>query len=177
MALPSMTRGALLRASIARPAVFSAPARTAFHSSALAQLRSTRTEQAAVAGNATKSYIEGTVNEPTKFPPPSPSHGSYHWTLERSLSIGLVPLIAAGAVKHGASGILDGALALTLVVHSHIGFDACLQDYLHKRKYPIAGPIGAWVLRAATVGTLVGIYEFQTNDVGFTEVISKLWTA
>ncbi|KAK0531014.1 membrane anchor subunit of succinate dehydrogenase, Sdh4 [Tilletia horrida] len=176
-----MTAGAL-RASLARPAMFAAAspsvaARTAFHTSALAQMRSTQRQQAAVAGNPTKSYIEGTVNEPTKFPPPSPSHGSYHWTLERSLSIALVPLIAAGAAKHGASGVIDGALALSLVVHSHIGFDACLQDYLHKRKYPVAGPIGTWALRVATVGTLVGIYEFQTNDVGFTELIAKLWVA
>ncbi|KAE8211690.1 hypothetical protein CF327_g4595 [Tilletia walkeri] len=188
MSLPSAATGAFRAASLAaRPnmmrtaAAAASPAlvaRTAFHTSALAQMRSTQRKNAsAVAGNPTKSYIEGTVNEPTTFPPPSPSHGSYHWTLERTLSIALVPLIAAGAVKHGASGILDGAIGLSLVVHSHIGFDACLQDYLHKRKYPIAGPIGVWALRAATVGTLVGIYEFQTNDVGFTELIAKVWTA
>jgi succinate dehydrogenase (ubiquinone) membrane anchor subunit len=66
--------------------------------------------------------------------------------------------MAAGAVKHGASGVLDASLALTLVLHSHIGFTASLMDYLHKRKYPIAGPISSWTLRAASVATLAGLY-------------------
>lgn len=104
------------------------------------------------------AYIQGTVNEPTSFPPPSAAHGSYHWAFERLISVALVPLFAVGAVKHGSSGILDGSIALTLLVHSHIGFDACLADYLHKRKFPIAGPIGTWGLRAATIGALVGLY-------------------
>ncbi|CAD6884000.1 unnamed protein product [Tilletia controversa] len=177
LARPTMLRSPAAAAAAAAAAASPAlAARTAFHTTALAHMRSTHRKNA-VAGNPTKSYIDGTVNEPTTFPPPSPSHGSYHWTLERSLSIALVPLIAAGAAKHGASGILDGAIALSLVVHSHIGFDVIVQDYLHPRKYPVAGPIAAWTLRAATVGTLVGIYEFQTNDVGFTELIAKVWTA
>jgi CybS, succinate dehydrogenase cytochrome B small subunit len=50
------------------------------------------------------SYIavyKGTVNDPTDFPPPSKSHGSYHWAFERLLSAGLVPLTAAAFVKSG----------------------------------------------------------------------------
>ncbi|PSR81271.1 hypothetical protein PHLCEN_2v6431 [Hermanssonia centrifuga] len=43
-----------------------------------------------------------------------------------------------------------------------------VQDYLHKRKFPILGPVASWGLRAATVATLVGIYQFNTNDIGQT---------
>jgi hypothetical protein len=39
-------------------------------------------------------------------------------------------------------------------------------DYLHKRKFPIIGPIATWTLRTATVGVLVGVYQFNTNDIG-----------
>jgi succinate dehydrogenase (ubiquinone) membrane anchor subunit len=89
----------------------------------------------------------------------------------------LVPLFALGAVKHGASGILDASIALTLVVHSHMGFVNCFNDYLHKRKFPIAGPVSSWTLKALTLTTLAGLYEFQTNDVGFTELIARVWQA
>ena len=41
-----------------------------------------------------------------------------------------------------------------------------LVDYLHKRKFPILGPIATWTLRTATVGVLVGLYQFNTNDIG-----------
>lgn len=111
------------------------------------------------------AYVKGTVNDPTPFPEPNAAHGSNHWAFERGLSVALVPLVAAGFAKHGCSAILDGALALTLVVHSHIGFDCILADYLHKRKFPIAGPLSTWTLRAATLATLYGLYEFNTSKL------------
>lgn len=39
-------------------------------------------------------------------------------------------------------------------------------DYVHQRKFPIIGPILTWTLRTATVGVLVGVYQFNTNDIG-----------
>lgn len=69
-------------------------------------------------------------------------------------------------------------------------------DYVHKRKFPILGPVLSWTLRTATVGVLVGVYQFNTNDIGainipchpifpyltwirigLTELIAKVWTA
>ncbi|KIK95834.1 hypothetical protein PAXRUDRAFT_139808 [Paxillus rubicundulus Ve08.2h10] len=121
---------------------------------------------------------KGTVNDPTTFPPPSRTHGSYHWAFERLLSASLVPMTAAAFVASGtAYPILDGLLGISLVMHSHIGFDSMLVDYLHKRKFPILGPFMTWTLRAATVGVLAGVYEFNTNDIGLTELIAKVWTA
>ena len=62
--------------------------------------------------------------------------------------------------------ILDGILGVSLIVHSHIGFDSIIVDYVHTRKFPLAGPIAAWALRAATGLAVWGVYEFNTNDVG-----------
>lgn len=65
---------------------------------------------------------KGTVNDPTTFPPPSKSHGSYHWAFERLLSAGLVPLTAAAFVTSGSNyPIVDGLLGISLVMHSHMG--------------------------------------------------------
>ena len=68
------------------------------------------------------AIYKGTVNDPTSFPPPSKSHGSYHWAFERFLAAGLVPLTAAAFVTSGSSApLLDGILGVSLVMHSHIG--------------------------------------------------------
>ncbi|BGP39981.1 membrane anchor subunit of succinate dehydrogenase, Sdh4 [Rhodotorula kratochvilovae] len=128
---------------------------------------------------ATRSFhadVQGTVNDPTPFPTPNKAHGQYHWTFERLLSASLVPLIGATAVS-SANPVIDGVLCTALVAHSHMGFDALLVDYLHPRKFPILGRIATWTLRAATVGVLIGVYQFETNDIGLTELIKKAWHA
>ncbi|THH31695.1 hypothetical protein EUX98_g2501 [Antrodiella citrinella] len=124
------------------------------------------------------AIIKGTVNDPTTFPTPNRSHGSHHWAFERLLSAGLVPLTAAAFVVSGSNyPLLDGLLGISLVMHSHIGFDAVLVDYLHVRKFRILGPVASWTLRATTVAVLVGVYQFNTNDIGLTELIAKVWAA
>ncbi|KAF8066678.1 mitochondrial inner membrane protein [Lyophyllum atratum] len=121
---------------------------------------------------------KGTVNDPTTFPPPSRSHGSYHWAFERLLAASLVPMTAAAFVTSGtAHPVVDGLLGVSLVMHSHLGFDSILVDYVHKRKFPRLGPTVTWALRATTAAVLVGVYQFNTNDIGLTELIVKVWHA
>ncbi|GAA5973627.1 hypothetical protein JCM21900_003488 [Sporobolomyces salmonicolor] len=119
-------------------------------------------------------HVEGTVNDPTPFPPPDKAHGQYHWTFERLLSASLVPLIGATAVS-SVNPVLDGVLCTAIVAHSHMGFDQILTDYLHERKFPVLGAIAKWVLRLTTAGVLVGVYQFETNDIGVTELIKRAW--
>ena len=45
-------------------------------------------------------------------------------------------------------------------------FDAVLVDYVHKRKFPALGPLLTWTLRATTLAVGVGVYQFNTNDIG-----------
>jgi len=166
------------------------------------------------------AILKGTVNDPTTFPPPSRSHGSHHWAFERLLSASLVPLTAAAFATSGSNyAIVDALLGVGLIMHSHIGvcflfsprprlsantsfvcleikFDCIVVDYLPTRKFPVMGQIAKWGLRSATVATLVGIYQFNTNDIGMlyrfqafsshifittviglTELIAKAWTA
>ncbi|EAU81634.1 mitochondrial inner membrane protein [Coprinopsis cinerea okayama7 len=122
--------------------------------------------------------LRGTVNDATTFPPPSRAAGSYHWAFEKILSAALVPMTAAAFVTGGTQHpVLDGILGLSLIVHSHFGFDQILIDYVHKRKYPTIAPIATWSVRAATVAAAVGVFQFNTNDIGLTELIAKVWTA
>jgi succinate dehydrogenase (ubiquinone) membrane anchor subunit len=68
------------------------------------------------------AILQGTVNDPTSFPESSRTHGSHHWAFERLLSAALVPMTGAVFVVSGSQyPILDGLLAFSLIIHSHIG--------------------------------------------------------
>lgn len=64
------------------------------------------------------------------------------------------------------SFILNVTMGSKLVTVFAIQFDSIVVDYLHTRKFPVIGQIAKWGLRTATVATLVGIYQFNTNDIG-----------
>ncbi|PAV18411.1 mitochondrial inner membrane [Pyrrhoderma noxium] len=120
----------------------------------------------------------GTVNDATPFPTPSKTHGSYHWAFERLLSASLVPITAAAAVTTGSQyPLIDAILGVSLVVHSHIGFESIRIDYLHSRKFPILGPVSKWLVRTATAGAVYGVFMFNTNDIGLCELITRVWHA
>ena len=66
--------------------------------------------------------IEGGVNDPAPVPKPSPTHGSYHWTFERALSVGLVPLTIAPFAYGSLNPVLDAVFVTAILLHSHVGF-------------------------------------------------------
>ncbi|CAO3596905.1 unnamed protein product [Absidia cylindrospora] len=109
-------------------------------------------------------------------PPADRLHGSIHWSAERIASLGLVPIIGA-QLALGASPVTDTLLGVVLPLHLHIGFDACITDYFNPRKAPVLGKVMTATLYASTAATLVGCYQFNTNDIGLTEFIARLWTA
>ncbi|KAJ7175326.1 mitochondrial inner membrane protein [Mycena filopes] len=112
--------------------------------------------------------LYGTVNDPTSFPTPSRVHGSHHWSFERLLSAGLIPLTgAAFATSPSVHPVLDGLLGVSLV------FDSIIVDYLHPHKFPMFGHVATWTLRTTTVGVALGVYQFNTNDIGFTELVAN----
>ncbi|KAF9433388.1 membrane anchor subunit of succinate dehydrogenase, Sdh4 [Entomortierella beljakovae] len=103
-------------------------------------------------------------------------HGSYHWDFERVLCVSMIPLLAASALN-GAHPITDGLLGVVIPIHAHMGFDAMITDYLNPRKAPTLGKVVTWTLRGATVLVLVGCYQFNTSDIGLTELVKKSWEA
>ncbi|UNI23369.1 membrane anchor subunit of succinate dehydrogenase, Sdh4 [Purpureocillium takamizusanense] len=121
--------------------------------------------------------IEGGVNDPAPVPEPNSAHGSYHWTFERLLAAGLVPLTVAPFAAGSLNPTMDAILCGTVLLHSHLGFQQVLIDYIPKKRYPGLRKAFWWLLNAATVTVGVGLYEFETNDVGVTEAIRRVWTA
>ncbi|KAL4951526.1 CybS-domain-containing protein [Aspergillus filifer] len=121
--------------------------------------------------------IQGTMNDPAPIPTPHPSHGSYHWTFERLVAVGLVPLTIAPFAAGSLSPVMDAVLCSLLVVHSHVGFQASIIDYFPSRRVPKTATLLNWLLRAFTLTTAVGLYELETNDVGLTETVKRVWKA
>jgi succinate dehydrogenase (ubiquinone) membrane anchor subunit len=66
--------------------------------------------------------IDGGVNDPAPVPHASPIHGSYHWTFERLIALGLIPLTIAPFAGGSLNPTLDAVFVSALIVHSHIGF-------------------------------------------------------
>ncbi|CAO3609673.1 unnamed protein product [Cunninghamella echinulata] len=109
-------------------------------------------------------------------PPPNSLHGSYHWDAERALSLALVPLVGS-QFAFGASPVTDTLLGVVLPLHIHFGFDSCVTDYFNARKAPVLSKFMNAALYASTAATLVGCYQFNTHDIGLTELIARAWTA
>ncbi|KAJ5126695.1 Succinate dehydrogenase cytochrome b small subunit [Penicillium atrosanguineum] len=121
--------------------------------------------------------IEGTMNDPVPVPKPHPSEGSYHWTFERAVCVGLIPLSVAPFAAGSLNPVMDAILCSLLVAHSHIGFQAAIIDYFRPQRVPKFYSLCQWLLRAFTLTTAIGLYEFETNDVGVTEALRRIWNA
>ncbi|PYH69608.1 CybS family protein [Aspergillus vadensis CBS 113365] len=117
------------------------------------------------------------MNDPAPIPKSHPTEGSYHWTFERIVSAGLVPLCIAPFAAGSMSPVMDAVICSAIVVHSHIGFHASITDYFPTRRVPKTHTFMIWLLRAFTLSTAVGLYEFETNDVGVTEALCRVWNA
>ncbi|KAG0202146.1 membrane anchor subunit of succinate dehydrogenase, Sdh4 [Mortierella sp. GBA30] len=132
---------------------------------------------AAATGQSSADITEVYKPVPYKTVTPNQVHGSYHWDFERLLTVSMIPLFAASAIN-GAHPITDGLLGVVVPIHAHMGFDAMITDYLHPGKVGVYGNKAfSWALRGATVLVLVGCYQFNTADVGLTELVKKAWTA
>jgi succinate dehydrogenase hydrophobic anchor subunit len=120
-------------------------------------------------------HIVGTVNDATPRVESDHFHGSYHWTYERSLAVALVPLTMAPFISGVDMPLVDSLLATSILMHSHIGFQSCIIDYIPKRVY------GVWhtfAMRLLTFGTIVsfyGVYVMETSDEGLSNLIKKCW--
>jgi len=121
--------------------------------------------------------IEGTTNDPAYIPKPEPFHGSYHWTFERLIAVGLVPLTVAPFAAGTLNPTFDAVFVAALIIHSHFGFQSMVIDYFPNSEYPTLRKAGDWLLRLATLVAAVGFYEFETHDVGITEGVKRIWTA
>merc|ERR1712000_622390 len=93
---------------------------------------------------------------------------------ERIVSAGLIPLTLAPFIGGSLNPLTDSLLGATVLIHSYIGFQACIVDYFPTYRVPKVQTALMWVPRFATLLTGIGFYEFETNDVGITEAIARI---
>jgi succinate dehydrogenase (ubiquinone) membrane anchor subunit len=180
--MASLARTSLLRQTVLAAARPSVAPRTAFARPAVqrellkAASFQTSSKRSAILPPGPQR-IEGGVNDPAPIPEPSAAHGSYHWAFERLLSAGLIPLAIAPFAAGSLNPTLDAILCGAVLIHSHMGFQQVVIDYIPKHTWPRLRAFFWWGLRLATLTVGVGLYEFETNDVGVTEAIKRVWTA
>ncbi|KAF2857681.1 hypothetical protein K470DRAFT_260578 [Piedraia hortae CBS 480.64] len=176
--MASVFRSALLRQTASRSVRFPQPAatltprvrafvpRSAFQTSANKQILPPLPQT-----------IAGTVNDAVRVPDPEPMHGAYHWTFERLLSASLLPITIAPYAAGVFSPLMDGTFVGLLIIHSYIGFQSCITDYFPSYRVPIFRKVCDFLnfFLALVVGW--GWYEFETNDVGLTGAIRRIWKA
>lgn len=119
--------------------------------------------------------IVGTVNEPTPMPEVDYFHGAYHWSYERMLAVSLIPLTMTPFVANIDLPLIDSLMSVSVLMHSHIGFQACIIDYIPKRVYGIWHKYAMGLLTFGTVVSFYGIYLIETTDIGLTNMLKKLW--
>lgn len=119
--------------------------------------------------------IVGTVNDAYKFPEPDHYHGSNHWTYDRILAMGLVPLTAFPFVMGVEFPMVDSIFCLTVLLHSYAGFKSCIIDYIPERVYGFWHRAAMKLLTLGTAVSLYGIYILETTENGLFDFVSKIY--
>lgn len=93
------------------------------------------------------------------------------------MAAALVPLSIAPFASGSLNPTTDAILCATLLIHSHMGLQAIIIDYVPTWGYPTLRKICWYGLNAATVLVGIGLYEFETTDVGLVEFTKRIWAA
>ncbi|WPK25109.1 hypothetical protein PUMCH_002412 [Australozyma saopauloensis] len=121
--------------------------------------------------------VTGNVNEAYVPPKPLKSHGSFHWTSERIVAVGLLPLVGS-SFAGTSSTIIDTTLAAFMLYHVHSGFQSCIIDYIPLRVYGSFHKICMYLLTFGTGVAGYGVYEIeQKEEGGLAGVVSRIFKA
>ncbi|KAJ3065322.1 membrane anchor subunit of succinate dehydrogenase, Sdh4 [Quaeritorhiza haematococci] len=148
----------------------SSVARVGFHSGRVNLFEKTSSVKAeAAAGTAPATPATQNLSEKSKI------HGSYHWTIEKVGSLAMIPLFTS-AFLYGPNPYVDLALGFLVPYHFGDALVGVTVDYLPARRvgnllnkamvYTIWGMCGL---------AMYGCYQFNTNDIGLTAMVGKLW--
>lgn len=95
------------------------------------------------------------------------------WKAERYLSVGLLGVLPAAVLF--PHPIMDHAVALSLVVHIHWGFEGIVVDYIRPSIFgPTIPKISIALLYVLSSLALGGLFVFNHTDVGITHATRML---
>lgn len=121
-------------------------------------------------------YIVGSVNDAYVPPKATKMEGSLHWTSERLVAIGLVPLVLSPFLT-GASTVVDSTMSAFILYHCYTGFQSCIIDYIPKRVYGSLYNVTMYLLTFGTGVAGYGLYQIESKEGGVSTIVSKLWKA
>ncbi|CAH8443483.1 unnamed protein product [Dicrocoelium dendriticum] len=99
---------------------------------------------------------------------------SVHWTIERVIAVGMLPLYPIALYVDGP--IMNLILASAVTMHAYWGLDGVIKDYAFERRYgPALMPILQTFWKAFCAVGFAGLLYFNYNDVGFITGVKKLW--
>lgn len=116
-----------------------------------------------------------------KFKPPQSVEieGSYQNDYERVLKYSLLPLTMipfyTSYMNISLNPLIDMTIATTFLFYSYYGFKSLIIKSLPKEKYPKSNLISRWTLYSTTLLAFCGIYELETENNGFVDLIKRLW--
>lgn len=122
-------------------------------------------------------HIVGTVNDAYKIPLVSFYEGSFHWTYERILAIGLIPMTLVPILFHVEAPLFDTAFCLTVLFHAHSGLKSCIIDYIPERVYGIWHKAASRLLSLGSFVSMYGIYVLETTENGLFDLIGRIMGA
>ncbi|CAI4036582.1 hypothetical protein SMKI_15G4300 [Saccharomyces mikatae IFO 1815] len=115
------------------------------------------------------------------FKPPESSHfeDSYQKDYERIARYSLIPLTMVPFYASFTGGVmnplLDASLSSIFLIYLQYGFTSCIIDYIPKEKYPRWHKLALYTLYGGSMLSLYGIYELETKENGFVDLVRKLW--
>ncbi|PAA86417.1 hypothetical protein BOX15_Mlig010157g1, partial [Macrostomum lignano] len=124
--------------------------------------------------------VLGLQEKPTRVTIPEASHGgmmskSQHWTVERVLTVGMLPLYPAALMMDGLA--MNLAVGAAITMHVYWGIEAVIKDYAMERLYgPQLQKILYAVWKVISLIGFAGFVYFCYTDVGFIRVVKDLWT-
>ncbi|QHS76380.1 Tim18p [Saccharomyces paradoxus] len=123
---------------------------------------------------------EASPSEQMYKPPEfSQFEGSYQKDYERIAKYTLIPLTMVPFYASFTGGVinplLDASLSSVFLIYLQYGFTSCIIDYIPKEKYPRWHKLALYSLYGGSMLSLYGIYELETKDNGFVDLIRKLW--
>ncbi|AJT78560.1 CCQ_1a_G0051320.mRNA.1.CDS.1 [Saccharomyces cerevisiae] len=115
------------------------------------------------------------------FKPPEFSQfkDSYQKDYERIAKYTLIPLTMVPFYASFTGGVinplLDASLSSIFLIYLQYGFTSCIIDYIPKEKYPRWHKLALYCLYGGSMLSLYGIYELETKNNGFVDLVKKLW--
>ena len=117
---------------------------------------------------------------PTKFKPPKMVfEHEYQREYQKIIGYSLIPLSLIPFYTTYAGipldPLLDTTLATMLLAYVHYGFSSLIDTAVPKSERPRLNKFCKWNLYGATILGLCGIYELETENNGFVDLVQKVW--